>query len=78
MFMINRLCCNFQPCDAADVQDPAAQEKEDSAHTRSECNNGMCYLKLYFHPESQYLFSSVAWFKDLNELGLWAAFSLFS
>lgn len=49
MFMINRLCCNFQPCDAADVQDPTAQEKEDPTHTLLDCNNGMCYLEQHFY-----------------------------
>ncbi|KAI3361802.1 hypothetical protein L3Q82_002144 [Scortum barcoo] len=29
MFMTGGLCCNFQPCDAADVQEPSTQEKED-------------------------------------------------
>ena len=43
MFRVNPLCCNFQPCDAADVQEPTAQEKEDSAHELVESTNGMCF-----------------------------------
>lgn len=42
-FMIDGLCCNFQPCDAANVQEPAAQEKEDSTHELLDSNNGTCY-----------------------------------
>lgn len=30
LFVITRLCCNFQPCDAADAQEPRAQEEERS------------------------------------------------
>lgn len=40
LFVISRLCCNFQPCDAADVQEPTAQEKESSPHELLLCDNG--------------------------------------
>uniref|UniRef100_A0A671YPR3 PH and SEC7 domain-containing protein 3-like n=1 Tax=Sparus aurata TaxID=8175 RepID=A0A671YPR3_SPAAU len=39
VFMIDGLCCNFQPCDAADVQEPTAQEQEDSTHELLDSNN---------------------------------------
>lgn len=42
------LCCNFQPCDAADVQEPTAQEKEDSTHELLDSNNGTCYSEQHF------------------------------
>ncbi len=45
MLMIDGLCCNFQPCDAADVQEPTAQEKEDSTHELLDKNNGTWYLE---------------------------------
>lgn len=42
VFMIDGLCCNFQPCDAADVQEPTAQKQEDSTHELLDSNNGTC------------------------------------
>lgn len=44
-FTIDGLCCNFQPCDAADVQEPTTQEKEDSTHEQLDGNNGTYYLE---------------------------------
>lgn len=42
--MIDGLCCNFQPCDAVDVLEPATQEEDDSTHTLlKSCNNGTYY-----------------------------------
>ena len=41
--MIDGLCCNFQPCDSADAQEPATQEEEESTHELVDINNGMCY-----------------------------------
>lgn len=49
IFVISRLCCNFQPCDAADVQEPTAQEKEPSPHELLLFDNGTCYLSTLFH-----------------------------
>lgn len=45
-FLTGGLCCNFQPCDAADVQHSETQEKEDSINELSDCNNGMYYAEL--------------------------------
>lgn len=42
-FVIDGLCCNFQPCDAVDVQEPATQEKEESTHELLDGNNGTYY-----------------------------------
>lgn len=39
--MLSSLCCNFQPCDAADENEPTKQEKEDTASEQSESNTGM-------------------------------------
>ncbi|KAF7217144.1 PH and SEC7 domain-containing protein 4 [Nothobranchius furzeri] len=34
--LLSGLCCNVQPCDAADVKEAKTQEKEDSAHEELE------------------------------------------
>lgn len=43
MFMISGLCCNFQPCDAADVQELTTQEKEETTCDLLKSKNGMYY-----------------------------------
>lgn len=43
-----RLCCNFQPCDAADAQQSTAQEKEHSPHELLPGDNGTCLAELAF------------------------------
>lgn len=68
MFVISHLCCNFQPCDAADVQEPTAQEKERSPHELLLSDNGTC------DPEHAFFISSVGlWVskKDLLMIPLW-------
>lgn len=37
--MLNGVCCNFQPCDSADVKE-LKTEKKDSAHEQFGTNNG--------------------------------------
>lgn len=45
--MIDGLCCNFQPCDAVDVQEAAAQEKEEpTTHELVDDNKGTYYSAL--------------------------------
>lgn len=60
LFVISRLCCNFQPCDAADVQEPTAQEKERSPHELLHCDNG-----------TSTLFHFVSWFVGKKVTFLW-------
>lgn len=52
---LKRLCCNFQPCDAADAQQSTAQEKEHSPHELPPCDNGTCHAELAFSLSSVHL-----------------------
>lgn len=72
MFVISHLCCNFQPCDAADVQESTAQEKERSPHELLLSDNGT--------RDPEHAFSHfIGWFvgfskkkkKDLLMIPLW-------
>lgn len=48
VFMIDGLCCNFQPCDAADVQELPSQEREDPTHELLDSNNGTYNSERHF------------------------------
>ena len=55
------LCCNFQPCDAAEGQEPTTQEKEESTHELVDSNNGAYYSKQHIKTMFFFLFHAQFW-----------------